>query len=32
VALKRAVTIKDITSHPVLADLATLVDTRSTAS
>jgi acyl-coenzyme A synthetase/AMP-(fatty) acid ligase len=32
VALKRAVTIKDITNHPVLADLATHVDTRSTVS
>jgi acyl-coenzyme A synthetase/AMP-(fatty) acid ligase len=29
VALKREVSLKDITRHPVLADLATLIDTRS---
>jgi hypothetical protein len=29
VALKREVSLKDITRHPVLADLAALIDTRS---
>ncbi|MFF4747600.1 phosphopantetheine-binding protein, partial [Streptomyces sp. NPDC001268] len=30
IALDRAVTLKDVTRHPVLTDLAALLDTRNT--